>query len=230
MNLHAVGAAAEQRAEPGKAGLSVELRTAPSGLRDALCERMNHNQNLTLNLGGRTLMKVGDTRQSVVPGAVLLVLLLSVVLALGVIAGCTTSTGSGESDNEVLVRRFFEEVDAGDFESVRELVAPDYRDNLAGRAVPATFDELLEVIEIWHQGFPDLSHSLDEVFSKDDKVVVRGRTRGTHEGEFMGIPPTGRSAELTFICIFRIADGRLAERWPQFDFYNWMEQLRAAPE
>jgi len=68
------------------------------------------------------------------------------------------------------------------------------------------------------------------VFSKDDKVVVRGRTRGTHKGEFMGIAPTVRSLELTFICIVRIADGRLAERWPQFDFYSWMEQLRAVPE
>ena len=101
---------------------------------------------------------------------------------------------------------------------------------LQGRAAPATFDELLEVIKAWHRGFPDLSHSFDEVFSKDDRVVVRGRTRGTHKGEFMGIAPTGRSLELTFICIFRLADGRLAERWPQFDFYNWMEQLRAAPE
>ena len=133
-------------------------------------------------------------------------------------------------EDEALVRRFFEEVDAHNFESVRELVAPDYRDNLPDRAVPATFDELLEVIKAWHQGFPDLSHSLDEVFSKDDKVVVRGSTRGTHKGEFMGIAPTGRSLELTFICIFRIADGRLAERWTQFDFYSWMEQLRAAPE
>ena len=134
------------------------------------------------------------------------------------------------TENELLVRSFFEEVDAGNLESVRKLVAPDYRDNLAGRDVPATLNELLEVVEAWHQGFPDLSHSLDELFSKGDRVVVRGSTRGTHKGEFMDIPPTGRSAELTFICIFRIADGRLAERWPQFDFYGWMEQLRAAPE
>ena len=134
------------------------------------------------------------------------------------------------TENEALVRRFFEEVDAGNFESARELVAPDYRDNLPDRAEPATFDELLEVIKAWHQGFPDLSHSLDEVFSKDDKVVVRGSTRGTHKGVFMDIAPTGRSLELTFICIFRIDDGRLAERWPQFGFYSWMEQLRAAPE
>jgi len=134
------------------------------------------------------------------------------------------------TENEALVRRFFEEVDTRNFESARELVAPDYRDNLSGRAAPATFDELLEVIKAWHRGFPDLSHSFDELFSKDDKVVVRGRTRGTHEGEFMGIAPTGRSLELTFICIFRIANGRLAERWPQFDFHNWMEQLRAAQE
>lgn len=132
--------------------------------------------------------------------------------------------------DEALVRSFFEEVDASNFESVRELIAPDYRDNLPDRASPATFDELLEVIKAWHQGFPDLTHSFDEVFSKDDKVVVRGRTRGTHKGEFMGVAPTGRSLELTFICIFRLADGRLAERWPQFDFYGWMEQLRAAPE
>ena len=134
------------------------------------------------------------------------------------------------TEDEALVRRFFEEVDASNFESVRELVAPDFQDNLPGRAEPATINELLEVVKAWHQGFPDLSHSFDEVFSKDDRVVVRGRTRGTHKGEFMGVAPTEKSLELTFICIFRLADGRLAERWPQFDFFSWMEELRAAPE
>ena len=54
------------------------------------------------------------------------------------------------TEDEDLVRRFFEEVDARNFDSARELVSPDYRDNLSGRAAQATFDELLEVIKAWH--------------------------------------------------------------------------------
>jgi len=68
------------------------------------------------------------------------------------------------------------------------------------------------------------------LFTKDRLANMRHNIDPTSPNQRMGIAPTGRSLELTFICIFRLADGRLAERWPQFDFYSWMEQLRAGPE
>lgn len=140
------------------------------------------------------------------------------------------STVMASKENEKLVMDWFAAADSKDYELLKNLVTPDFRDHLAGRDNPATIDELLSVLKTWHVGFPDLNHHFDDVFSVGDRVVTRGSTSGTHKGEFSRIPPTGKRAELTFICIFQVANGRVSARWPQFDFYGWMEQLRTTED
>lgn len=133
--------------------------------------------------------------------------------------------------DEAVVVRFFEEVDKENYRFVEsELISPNYQDHMVGSDQSKSWSELQEIVNVWHKGFPDLSHSIEEVFSSGDRVAIRGTTRGTHKGEFAGFAPTGKQIVLTFICIFRVEDGKLTDRWPQFDYHGWLEQLRANAE
>ena len=129
------------------------------------------------------------------------------------------------------VARFFDELDRKNYDIVTsEILSPNYQDHMPGAEKPKAWEELREIIEVWHRGFPNLNHTIHDVFSDGDKVVARGTTRGTHKGEFSGFEPTGEEIRLTFICIFRVEDGKLTDRWPQFDYHGWLEQLRANAE
>jgi predicted ester cyclase len=133
--------------------------------------------------------------------------------------------------SEALAIRFFDEIDKENYDIVTsEILSPNYQDHMSGAERPKSWEELRETIDVWHKGFPDLNHTIHDVFSSGDKVVVRGTTRGTHQGEFAGFEPTGEEIKLTFICIFRVEDGKLTDRWPQFDYHGWLEQLRGNAE
>ncbi len=77
--------------------------------------------------------------------------------------------------------------------------------------------------------FPDLHVTPEDVIAEGDSVVARLTSRGTHQGEFQGIPPTGKQITLTGIEVFRIADGTIAERWGEFDFLGLLQQLGVIP-
>lgn len=131
-------------------------------------------------------------------------------------------------ENAELVVRFFHEIDKKNFDLVMsEILSPDYQDHMPGSKKSKSWEELRETIDMWHQGFPDLTHTIHDVFSKGNMVAARGTTCGTHKGEFSGFKSTGKEICLTFICIFQVEDGKLTDRWPQFDYHGWLEQLRA---
>ena len=73
--------------------------------------------------------------------------------------------------------------------------------------------------------FPDFNWSVEDVFAAGDKVVVRFVFRGTHQGEFMGIPATGIKVEVGGMNIIRIKDGKTVEDWEDADVLGWMMQL-----
>lgn len=77
--------------------------------------------------------------------------------------------------------------------------------------------------------FPDFEMVVDDTIVEGDKVVIRVRAVGTHQGEFMGIPPTGRRIEVPLIDIMRINDGKIAEHWGVMDGGVMMQQLGVAP-
>jgi predicted ester cyclase len=70
-----------------------------------------------------------------------------------------------------------------------------------------------------------VSREIDDLFSVDDKVVLRITTRATHSGEFHGIAPTGRAITMTGIVIYRFRGGRIAESWGELDFAGLWRQL-----
>jgi DNA-binding MarR family transcriptional regulator len=89
---------------------------------------------------------------------------------------------------------------------------------------------LKEVFGGLHRAFPDLRVTAEDVIAEGDKVVVRNSVTGTHQGEYMGVPPTGRSVTYDEIFIARFSDGRIAETWGVVDVLSQMRQLGAIPD
>ena len=84
-------------------------------------------------------------------------------------------------------------------------------------------------MDLLRAAFPDLHMTADEMIAERDKVVTRGTVSGTHQGEFMGIPPTNKSLEVQFMDIIKFHDGKATEHWGLTDQGAMMEQLGIAP-
>jgi hypothetical protein len=84
---------------------------------------------------------------------------------------------------------------------------------------------------MYRAAFPDLRFNVEDALPSGDKVVMRGTASGTHEGEFMGIAPTGKSVDVPLIDIIRFGDDGLAhEHWGIFDAMAMMQQLGLVPD
>lgn len=77
--------------------------------------------------------------------------------------------------------------------------------------------------------FPDLQYTVEDLIAEGDKVAVRASMRGTHKGEFMSIPPTGKQATWTEIHLCRFADGKVVEHWANGDQLGMLQQLGVVP-
>ncbi len=78
-------------------------------------------------------------------------------------------------------------------------------------------------------GIPDLHIATDDLIAEGDQVVKRWTARGTHKGEFMGVPATGNKIEVKGIEIFRITGGKIAEIWSVLDSLTLMQQIGVIP-
>lgn len=92
-------------------------------------------------------------------------------------------------------------------------------------SVPSGPEGEIRLIETYRSAFPDVSIEIEEILSEGDKAAVRYIATGTHEGEFMGIEPTGNEVEVVGFEIDRVADGEIVESWGLFDAFGLMEQL-----
>ena len=132
--------------------------------------------------------------------------------------------------NEALVQRFIDQyLNTGDQSVLAEFLTPDcqlYCNAKCEASDVAGYDDL---VTKFRAGFPDLDHTLDEVLSTDDRLAYRWTNRGTHRGEFEGIPPTGKRIEFTGTTIFHFRDGKIAEERTSVDLLALMEQLGVIP-
>jgi steroid delta-isomerase-like uncharacterized protein len=116
--------------------------------------------------------------------------------------------------NKALIRRVFDEViPAGDLTAMRALVARDFLDHDPLPGQPAGGEGAEYAVATMHGAHPDLRFSIDDLVAESDRVTIRWTMHGTHTGPMLGQPPSGEPVEFSAIVIFRIADGRLAERW-----------------
>jgi predicted ester cyclase len=128
-------------------------------------------------------------------------------------------------ENKKVALRLFEELDNKNPSIFKELCVDDARIYMPGRSEPYTVSEIIELVSTFYDGLPDYAHTIEDVISEGEKVVVRCTDRATHTGELMGISPTGNKVEYGEIVIFRFADGKITEAWVQEDDLWMMQQL-----
>ncbi|HEY7640226.1 MAG TPA: ester cyclase [Steroidobacteraceae bacterium] len=134
--------------------------------------------------------------------------------------------------NKELVRRFYRDVYVDwNMSAVDDAIAPQFRSHdwpQSGATGPAAFRDYYRT---FRATVPDARYEVDDLIAEGDRVVVRWRMFGTHEGEFRGIAPTHRRIELKGIAIYRVQAGKLAERWVVSDLHGVLEQIggRDAP-
>jgi predicted ester cyclase len=129
-------------------------------------------------------------------------------------------TNMSTGENKAVVRREQEELwnHNGNLDAAEEIFTPDY--------VEAAKQEAAD----FRQGFPDVRSTIEDLIAEGDKVVARWTSHATHQGEYMGIPPTGREVEFTGISVYRIEAGKIAESWSVEDELGLMRQIGAVPE
>ncbi len=131
---------------------------------------------------------------------------------------------------QALVQRFYDEViSGGNVDALDELMAPDFTDHppIGMPGPPGGREGFKQFVAALRGAFPDFRWTVDQWIVAEDKVVARGMGRGTHRGDFMGIPPTGQPAEWSAIHIFRVRDGRFTDRWGEANIGGLAERLRA---
>lgn len=132
-------------------------------------------------------------------------------------------------ENKALVRRFIDEIFVqGRAEAVDELLADDFvshtwRSTGDGRA------DLRRAMERLSTVLAGARFTIEDMIAEGDRVVARVTAEATQVGEFMGLPPSGRTYRIGEIHIFRIRGGRVVEHWHQYDQLGMMRQLGAMP-
>jgi steroid delta-isomerase-like uncharacterized protein len=134
-------------------------------------------------------------------------------------------------ENKALARRFLEEAfNEGNLGVVDEIVASDYV--LHDPALPEEIrgpEGVKGFVEMYRSAYPDTDITVEEQIAEGDDVVTRWTGRGTHQGELLGVPPSGNRVEVAGITIDRISGGKFAESWTIYDALGMLQQIGAIP-
>jgi len=133
--------------------------------------------------------------------------------------------------NKALVRAFNDAVDRRDYDALDEFLTEDFhRHSAASPEANATNrDEMKAFLQATEGTFPDVQNIIEMMAAEEDMVAVYATFTGTMDGQMGDIPPTGNRVEAPFLSFFRIADGKIAEMWVEWDNVNFMSQLGLFP-
>ncbi len=134
-------------------------------------------------------------------------------------------------NHAMTMRSAYERISAGDIAGFGELVADDFieHDDAPG-LLPPTKEGTLEFFRVLLAAFPDMRMDVEDLIASEDKTVARVKLTATHQGEFMGVPPTGVRVEIQLIDIMRFDDaGLVCEHWGVADMLSLMQQLGVVP-
>lgn len=107
-----------------------------------------------------------------------------------------------------------------------ELIHPNFKVHGAGgQVVEPGVEGLKQLIGAWRTGFPDAVQRVDDIFAVGDKVCVRLTWEGTHLGEFLGVPASGKKVSVGTIGIDRVVDGKVVEGWGELDMYGLLNAI-----
>jgi steroid delta-isomerase-like uncharacterized protein len=130
-------------------------------------------------------------------------------------------------DNKAAVRACFDAASRGDFDAFESILTPEYvlhPEDVRGA------EGLAEMVSVYRSAMSDLHVDVEHQFAEGDYVATRATIRGTHDGELMGTPATGRRVAFSMLTISRCENGRIAEEWEIADTMSLLQQVGAAPE
>ena len=133
-------------------------------------------------------------------------------------------------ESKALVGRFVEEAfNRGSLDVADEIYAPGFVSHESAGPVERSPEYVKGFVRAYRDAFPDGRTTVETVISESDRVAYRWSFRGTHEGELMGIPPTGERVTITGITVDRLSGGKIEEEWNIFDQLGLLRQLGAIP-
>ena len=134
------------------------------------------------------------------------------------------------ADYKELAQRWYSEVmSQGKAEVIDELCAPDFVDHNPLPGTTADLAGLKDFVAQIRAAFPDMQMSADDMIAEGDQLAVRSTLRGTHQGDFMGIPATGKQVEVSNYDFVRFENDQAAEHWGVIDSAALMEQIGVVP-
>ena len=122
-------------------------------------------------------------------------------------------------------QQFFQ---GGDINGLDEVCAQDFVHH-GPVMMPPDLAGLKQIAPAFRSAFPDIELTIENLLAEGDRVVDLVTVRGTHLGEFNGIPPSGKRIEMQEIHIARVVDGKIVERWTQFDVFGLLQQIGGIP-
>ena len=132
-------------------------------------------------------------------------------------------------DAKAVIRRWLEAWNTQDLDAAEELLAPEFIRHDAKRpdvvGPPAERQHIAEDLA----AFPDLHFEIEQLITEGDLVAARYRVQGTHRGEFLGIPGSGRQVTIQAAESYRLSGGKIAEQWVVMDVLGLLQQLGAVP-
>jgi len=133
--------------------------------------------------------------------------------------------------NMTTIRRFWEGFNSHNLNIWDEVCAPDFINHDPGLPTPdadlATIKQT--IAHLMFGAFPDMQAMEEDLFADGDKVVTRRILRGTHQGEFMGIAPTGKAVTAGGVGLSHLSAGKIKEQWVYFDALGLLHQVGAKP-
>lgn len=132
-------------------------------------------------------------------------------------------------ENKAIIRRFIEDVNKRDQAVAAKLIATNFISHIPGFAGIQGLEGWKQIDTTLRTAFPDGQWTIEDMVAEGDKVVARLTARGTHQGEYRGIPPTGKQVTVQGTVTYRISGGQIAEYWGNADDLGLMQQLGVVP-
>ena len=160
------------------------------------------------------------------------ILIPVVALAVSFMAGCVCQEKAKEEKNKALIRADFEEVwNQGKLDVIDDIYDTNFIKHTPGIGSPDIHGPggLKQSVNMFRTAFPDGQFMIEDQITEGNKVVNHWIGSGTHEGELLGIPPTGIQLKWTGVAIYRFADGKIVEVWIYSDIWNILKQFAVNP-
>lgn len=131
-------------------------------------------------------------------------------------------------ENKAIARKFIRMMELGDPSMADEILAADFYNHTVPEP-SAGIEGAKATAAMMKNAVPDAKAKIEFQVAEGDKVVTHYKWSGTHQGEFLGIPATGKPISWTITTTFRIADGKIHEAWANYDQWGVMQQLGVVP-